>query len=209
MKKIILIGDGGHANSLIDVIESSSDYRIIGFISQVKNVGVKICGYPVVGNDADLPSLVNSNINFVIAVGQIKSNVVRKRLFNYLKVELEANLPAIKASTSYVSRHAELESGVVVFHQAVVNARSKIGQNSIINTLALVEHDVVIGNHVHIATGAVVNGDVLIGDGTFIGSGAVIRQGITIGENCFIQAGSVVLDDVPSGTAVNAWRSSN
>ncbi len=209
MKKIILIGDGGHANSLIDVIESSSNYRIIGFISQVKNIGVRICDYPVIGSDADIPSLVNNDINFVIAVGQIKSNVVRKRLFNYLKVELEANLPVIKASTSYVSRHSELESGVVVFHQAVVNARSKIGQNTIINTLALVEHDVVIGNHVHIATGAVVNGDVLIGDGTFIGSGAVIRQGITIGENCFIQAGSVVLDDIPSGTAVNAWRSSN
>jgi sugar O-acyltransferase (sialic acid O-acetyltransferase NeuD family) len=202
MKKIILIGTGGHANSLIEMIESTIEYQIKGLVCNDKEVGLKILGYPVIGSDANLPTLVQGDVNFVIAVGQIKTSKVRERLFHYLSKELGANFPVIKASTAYISNHSQVGCGTVVLHGAVVNARSKIGENSIINSLSLVEHDVVIGNHVHVATGAIVNGGVSIGDGTFIGSGSVIRQGVNIGANCFVQAGTVILNDIPSGAIV-------
>ena len=203
MKKVILIGAGGHAHSLIEVIESLIMYEIKGIVINDKDVGAKVLGYPIIGNDADLPELVHKDVNFVIAIGQIKSSAIRQRLFSYLKQELRANLPMIKASTAHVSKHSEVGLGTVLFHGTVVNAGSKIGENSIINSLALIEHDVVIGNHVHIATGAIVNGGASIGDGTFIGSGALIRQGVSIGSNCFIQAGSVILNNLPPDAKVN------
>lgn len=203
MKKVILIGAGGHAHSLIEVIESSIMYEIKGIVVNDKEVGGKVLGYPIIGNDGDLAEIVHKDVNFVIAIGQIKSSAIRQRLFSYLKQELKANLPVIKASTAYVSRHSEVGLGTVFFHGAVVNAGSEIGENSIINSLALVEHDVVIGNHVHIATGAIVNGGASIGDGTFVGSRAVIRQGVSVGSNCFIQAGSVVLNNLPSNAKVS------
>ena len=48
-------------------------------------------------------------------------------------------------------------------HDAVINANARIGKNCIINSKALVEHDVIIGDHCHIATGAIVNGEVRAG----------------------------------------------
>ena len=47
-------------------------------------------------------------------------------------------------------------------HRSVINAYVKIGFNNIINTGAIIEHDVSIGNHNHML-GAIINGNVKIG----------------------------------------------
>ena len=41
MKKIIIIGAGGHAKSCIDVIEKSKKYKIIGLFASKKELGKK------------------------------------------------------------------------------------------------------------------------------------------------------------------------
>ena len=48
-------------------------------------------------------------------------------------------------------------------NHAVVNAKSKIGKNCIINTKSNIEHGVSIGDFCHISTCAVVNGDSIVG----------------------------------------------
>ena len=50
----------------------------------------------------------------------------------------------------------------------------EIGDNVVINTMALVEHGSSVESHANISTKAVLNGDVLIGEGTFVGSGSVV-----------------------------------
>jgi FlaA1/EpsC-like NDP-sugar epimerase len=45
MKKIIIIGAGGHAKSCIDVIEKSKNFKIIGLFASKKELGNKILGY--------------------------------------------------------------------------------------------------------------------------------------------------------------------
>ena len=75
-------------------------------------------------------------------------------------------------------------------HQALVNANAKIGANCIINTKALIEHDVVIENGCHVSTAAVVNGGVCIKKNTFFGSNATSKESVSIAG--FIKAGSVV-----------------
>ncbi|NBW65512.1 acetyltransferase, partial [bacterium] len=57
-------------------------------------------------------------------------------------------------------------------HGAVVNASATVGENCIINNLALVEHDAEIGAHTHLSTGSRINGAVRVGTGSFVGSGA-------------------------------------
>ena len=71
-------------------------------------------------------------------------------------------------------------------NHAVVNAKSKIGKNCIINTKSNIEHGVSIGEFCHISTCAVVNGDSIIGRGTFIGSNATISNGVLIKEKVLL-----------------------
>lgn len=188
---LILIGGGGHCKSCIDVIEQEGRFTIEGIIDLPEKKGEKILGYPIIGNDDDLESLIRSDNYFLITLGQIKTAQRRKELFEFLKAKA-ANLPVIISPKAYVSTHATIDEGTIIMHHALVNANAKIGKNCIINTKALVEHDVEIGNHCHISTGATVNGHVQIGAETFIGSGAVTKENIKIEANSFIKANSIV-----------------
>lgn len=82
---------------------------------------------------------------------------------------------------------------------AVVNAYATVGENCIVNSGAVIEHDCVVGAHAHIAPGAVLCGRVGVGDGTHIGAGSVVKQGVIIGARCMIAMGSVVVKDIPDG----------
>jgi len=199
MTALLLIGGGGHCRAVIDVIETCTDFSVRGIVRPQQEGEKAVLGYPVLGDDAALSTLLHKTPHALVTVGQIKTATLRRRLYEQLR-NLNARLPVIVSPKAYVSRHAEIAEGSIVLHGAVVNATAQVGVNAIINTMALLEHDVVVGAHCHIATGARVNGGVCIGDHCFIGSGAIIHQGVRIGDDCVIAAGAVVDGDVPAGT---------
>ena len=195
MKKIILIGGGGHCKSCIDVIEQAGAFQIAGIVDVTEKLHQKILGYEVIATDDDLPQLVNEYENFLITLGQIKSPDKRIRIFQTLK-ESGAKLPVIISPLAYVSKHTETGDGTIIMHHALINAGAKIGSNCIINNKAMVEHDAIIGNHCHIATGAIINGGVKVRSGTFFGSNAVCKEYIEIGENAVIGCGAKITKNV-------------
>lgn len=191
MNDIVLIGGGGHCKSVIDVIEQGNLFRIAGIVDQSKPLGYKICGYSVIGSDADLASLAKVYKHAVVTVGQIESASLRVKLFN-LAIQAKFILPSIVSPRAYISKHATLGKGSVIMHDVLINAGSSIGDNCIINSKALVEHDVSIGDHCHIATGSIINGGVVINGQSFIGSNSVIKQNTIVAEGSFIKFGSAV-----------------
>lgn len=201
MNDLLLIGGGGHCRSCIDVIEADGQYKIRGVVQPTFEEADEILGYPVLGSDDDLPTLLQETHLALVAVGQIRSSATRIRLHEQLK-KFGAGLLKIVSPFAYFSKYAELDEGTIIMHGAIVNARARIGMNGIVNSHALIEHDVIIADHCHVSTGARVNGGVTVGKGSFIGSGAILKEGIVIGENVIISAGEVVLRDVPSGAVV-------
>lgn len=187
---LVLIGGGGHCVSVIDVIENSNKFNILGILDSniIEN---NILGYNILGSDDLIPELVNENTYFLITVGQIKRYSVRKNISKIL-TENNAKLATVISSLAYVSKHALIGEGTVIMNHAVVNAKSKIGNNCIINTKSNIEHGVLIGEFCHISTCAVVNGGSVIGNGTFIGSNATISNNTIIKENSIISAGKFI-----------------
>ena len=184
-KKIIIIGSGGHARAVLDVILDSKKFKFAGFIDEdlkKKNV---------IGNDQDLNKIFKKIRYAVIGVGQIKDPILRKKLYNKLK-KIGYKLPVIRASTSYVSKSAIIKEGTVIMHGCIINFNAKVGNNVIINTKALIEHDVSIGDNCHISTNSTINGACVIGDNTFIGSNTVVVNNVKIGESKFDKANSLV-----------------
>ena len=82
VKKIYLIGSGGHSSSCIDVIESSKKYKIEGIFSDDKKKFH--LGYKVIGNINFLLKK-KTKLNLHIAIGSIKNYKLRKNLFLKLK----------------------------------------------------------------------------------------------------------------------------
>ena len=188
---LILIGAGGHARSCIDVIEQQGQYQIAGLIGMPDEVLTKHLGYVIIGTDSNLPELAKNYRYALITIGQIQNAEHRIRLYHQA-IQFGFQLPIIIAPTAHVSRHAVLGAGTIVMHGAIVNAGAKVGNNCIINTLALLEHDTIVEDHCHIATSATLNGDVAVGAGSFVGSGSVIKEGVAIGKDCRVGIGLTV-----------------
>ena len=200
-ESILLLGAGGHARACIDVIEQEGRFIVKGLVGLAHEMGLRILGYPVLGVDEDLPTLLHDCANVMIAVGQIKTPEPRIRLFDLVQ-QNGCALPVIVSPHAYVSPHAKLDAGTIVMHGGVINAGAVVGKNCIINSQSLVEHDVVIADHCHIATAATINSGVRIGTGTFIGSKSSVRQSINIGERCLIGMGQQVLADCETGVCM-------
>lgn len=188
MKKLFLVGAGGHCVSCIDVIESSGQYDICGIFDFKDKIGQKVLGYPIIGSDLDINKYVSSESYFLICVGQIKSPDSRVNIFQNIQ-SLGGRLATVISPRAYVSRHAQIGEGSIVMHDALVNANAVVGKNCIINTKALLEHDVAVHNHCHVSTAAVLNGNVVVNERTFIGSNAVVRESISIPPGSIISAG--------------------
>ena len=187
---LVLIGGGGHCVSVIDVIENGNKFNILGILDSNSKED-NLLGYKILGDDNLIPELVNENTYFLITIGQIKSYSIRRNIAKILS-ENNAKLATVISPLAYVSKHAQIEEGAVIMNHAVVNAKSKIGKNCIINTMSNIEHGVSIGDFCHISTCAVVNGKSVIGYGTFIGSNATISNNILIKENSIISAGDFI-----------------
>jgi len=194
-KEIVLLGGGGHCASVIDVIEQQGMYHIKGILDIPEKVGQSLLGYPFIGTEEDVPRLLGKHTFFLVTVGQIGAADTRKRLFHLLQ-EQGANLPVIISPIAYVSPRAKVMEGTIVMHQAFINAGAVVGANNIVNSKALVEHDVSTGAHCHLSTGSVLNGGCHLGDEVLLGSRAALRQGVSISSRVLIGMGSVVLRDI-------------
>ena len=192
MKSVLLIGCGGHARSLIELIESAAEWRIHGLVGLPEKVGSSLLGYPVLGCDADLPALRAECPAAVLAIGQVPDPAPRKRVAAELEL-LEFQLPVLISPHAVVSRHAQLGPGTTVGHGVIVNAGAVVGAHCILNSRALIEHDAHIGDHCHISTGVLVNGGVRLGSGSFIGSGTMLREGLELPSHTVIAAGKRVM----------------
>ena len=195
--RCIILGAGGHARVVIDVLLAQKEFSIHGILDPNTDLwGKSVMGVSILGGDDLLASLAQSGVTaFIVGVGSVKSDVLRQNLF---EMGVKFGLTPIKAvhPSAVLSNWAAIGEGTLVSPGAIINADAEIGCNAIINTGAIIEHGCRIGNDVHVATGARLAGDVHLGDRVFIGAGAIVKQGVTIGENTTVGAGAVVTKDV-------------
>jgi len=193
--KIVIIGAGGQARVVCEVLQHDRNVEIVGFIDPVlKEPGEKIMGIPVLGDFSLLPALIEKGIKgYFVGVG---NNKTRAQHFEKMKNMGLESMNAIHP-TSSIAHNVEIGTGNVIAMGAIITTNARIGDNTIINTGAIVEHENIIENDVHICPGVALAGRVKIKRGAFVGIGSTIKDYVTIGENAIIGAGAVVLEDIP------------
>jgi sugar O-acyltransferase (sialic acid O-acetyltransferase NeuD family) len=200
MDKIILIGVGGHAKSVAEVIShASAPLKIDGLIDLQTPKDKYWDHIDYLGSDETAPDIAGKNVH--VSVGMIKNLKIREKIYQFYKLK-GAKFPVIISKLAFVSTSADLGEGTIIMHQAFVNADASIGVNCTLNTKSTIEHDVKMGNHCHAGPGATINADCTIGNNVFISSNATINRGVKIGNNCIIGAGSVITKDVENNCVV-------
>lgn len=210
LDKVIIIGSGGHAKVVIDILEKLNIYDIIGFIDDFKAQGTSIYGYEVLGDETYIQANHSFIYGGIVAIGD---NWVRSKVVSHiLSIHPQFNFIRAIHPSATVARGVTVGDGTVIMAGAVINSDTVIGEHCILNTKSSVDHDCAIRDFVTIAPNATTGGNVKIGDFSTVSLGANIIHSREIGIHTIIGAGSNVLSDIGSyavayGTPARVIRS--
>lgn len=195
-KPLVLLGAGGHAKVLISLARAAG-FDLFGVCDPTLSCeGQKQWrGLRVMGGDDVLDTLDPESVGMVNGIGQLVAGNGRRRIFENLKSK-GFHFPILVHPTAWVDDTSILREGVQIMAGAIIQADVIIGENSIVNTKAGIDHDCRLGAHVHVAPGATLCGGVHVRDHAFVGSGATVIQGVAIGEGAVVGAGAVLVRDL-------------
>lgn len=171
MKKVVIVGGGGHAKVVIDTIEemilAGDMIEIEGFLDDSEENG-DIYGYKRLGKISEA-QMYRGN-HFHLAIG---NNGFRRKFYEENK---GFEYLTVIHPKSIVSKRVKVKEGCFIGAGAVVNADAQIGRLSIINTQSIVEHDCRIEGYCHISYGCIVGAESVIGSGCFIDMGDRVKR---------------------------------
>lgn len=191
-KGIVVVGAGGHAKVVIELFRAMGDQ--VEYCVGGQDAVDECLGVPVRKGDEWLDKLRSEGYGRAfIAIGP---NRLRIKLAEYA-LSLGYELVNAISPTAVISPTAMLGNGIAVMAGTIINAASEIGDLTIINTGATVDHDCIIGRAVHIAPQCGLAGTVRIGEGSFLGIGSRVIPEKEVGAWTMIGAGAVVTCDIP------------
>jgi len=191
---VIIIGSGGHASVLIEILQILNQ-TIIGVADPFKEIGTEVGDVTVIGGDDVITKYSKEKVLLVNGVGSIPGSTQRLDVSVRFR-SLGYEFASVISPSAILSSNASVDEGVQIMPGVIVQPHVKIGLDSIINTGSIIEHDCIIGKSCHIAPGSIFSGGVILGDRVHVGTGATVVQNIKIGSGSVIGAGSLVLNDV-------------
>ena len=201
MQRILILGAGGHAQVVADILlcarDAGSPAFPIGYLDDNPALhGQTLLGVPVLGCLADLERISRDAV--IIAIGD---NRTRRRVFAYMQ-ERGERVAIARHPAAAVARDVKIGPGVMICAGVVVNTSSVIGADSILNTGCTVDHHNRIGAHVHVAPGAHLGGEVTVDEGALVGIGATVMPRCAVVAWSIVGAGACVTRSVLPGSVV-------
>lgn len=196
MKKLAILGAGGHARVVADAAEALGWSEVSLFDDAWPNIPQG--PWPIIGSGRDLETRFAKFDGVIVAIG---TNAVRLSKQRRL-IEYGAQFVSVVHPTAIVSPHARIGLGAAVLAGAVINPGVETGHAVIINTAATIDHDCRLGDGVHISPGAHLAGGVQIGEEAWVGIGASVKELVSIGPRSRVGAGAAVIASIPEETTV-------
>lgn len=188
---VVIIGAGGHAKVVLELLRDAGA-TVVG-LTDANPRGGDILGAPVLGDDTILPALFESGVRSAfVALGD------NHRRFQMGERVQQLGFNLVNAISPYarISVSAQLGRGVAVMAGATVNAEAQIGDLSIVNTNAGVDHDAVLEAACHVGPGVALAGGVRIGRWALLGAGSSVIPNCSVGEGAIVGAGACVVRDI-------------
>ncbi len=202
MKPVLVIGGGGHAAVVIDALRAQGMDIVGALDADEKLHGARNLDIRILGGDDLLADWPPEDVELANGLGGV--NDLRPRTAIFMKhCETGYRFASVLHPSTVIGANCSLGKAQIMAG-AVLQPRSDIGENTVINTNASVDHDCAIGGHAHVAPGAMLGGGVSVGTEALIGIGASILPNVKIGAHAIVAAGATVVADVPDDTTVAA-----
>lgn len=202
--KIIIIGCGEHACTVIDNVEQQDKYEIHGLVTNVdKELQNKIHGYDVVCLEKDLEQYLKDNKEikgYFLAVG-VCSGSMKQRYNCYSKIDRLINPVNIIHPTALISKYAKIGKGNLLEAYTKVANDVILGNHCIIYSFTAINHNQTVGDNVLIGCNVSLSGK-NIGSHTIVADGSSISFKKSVGDNCILADGTLVIKDIPNNSIV-------
>lgn len=195
--KIAIVGAGGHAREVLDIVRARGD-EAIGFLveSGFGEPGVVIHGLPILGHLEWIGRREDARIICGVGAPDVRHRLVRRA------EEYGAMFGTAVHPNAVMTEWTSVGAGVVIAAGAIITNEIVLGDHVHINVACTVSHDCRLEDFVTLSPGTHLAGGVTVGEGSFFGVGAVVLPRVTIGAWSTVGAGAVVTDDVPPNTTV-------
>lgn len=197
MKKVIIVGAGGHAAELIDYIVFMNQYEVLGLIDDSKsNYDAYDYNFSYLGAIKD--HVVQIDATYVMGIANMK---YRRNIIETL-VEKGAEFMTLIHPTALISPSAKIGIGCVISHNVSIGPKAILEDYNLINSRCTIGHDSHIGSFNFLSPQVVTGGFAKLGNENFIGTNAAILPGIIVGNNNTVAAGMIVDKKVEDSSTV-------
>ena len=203
MRKVVIIGAGGFAREVLDVLEAVNNvdatYEILGFIvdPQYAKPGTILNDKPVLGGF----DWLEAHREEVLAICGVGAPDLRYRMVARARSAGVRFFSVIHPGAT-LTRWTTIGEGTIITAGCILTNRIRIGDHVQVNLDCTVGHDAAIGDFVTLAPGVHVSGNVTLGEGASVGTGANIIEKKTVGAWSTLGAGTTVILDVPDNSTV-------
>ena len=189
MKRLLIVGAGGHGRSVAEAVLAAGRYKLVGFVDDAAPGLQHVWDLPVFGATADLARYREHADAAVVAIG---NNRLREALQHTLYAA-GFELATVVHSHAMVSPRAVIGAGCAIMAGAIVGTGAQLGAGVIVNCGAVIDHDGRVDDFGHLGVNAAMSG------GSVLGRGAWMQAGSVLGYGAMIEAGKVL----GPGEAVN------
>ncbi len=193
MKKLIIVGAGGHGAELDEYLALANAmagvglYQVVGFLDDnPANYSRYKLSAPLLGGIGD--HQVVSDCYYLMGIASVG---YKKKFAEELEAK-GADFITFIHPTAYVSPTATLGRGVVIGPMVNIGPNVKIGDFTLINSRASMGHDVEVGRYNFICPNVCFSGFTSVGDFNLFGINSATIPSIRVGSENKIAAGMVL-----------------
>ena len=193
MKIIYVLGAGGFAKEVYNLITDIGTYKVMGFIDkdESENISIGHISIPVLSEEQFLKNKSPEGVCLAMGVGEPR---LIKKIANRFK---EYEFPNLVHPRAILKNSANVIGfGNIITANVVFTVGINVGNFNIFNLSCTVGHDVNIGDYNVINPAVNISGGVDIGNENLLGVSSTILQFKKISNNCVVGASSLVTKDV-------------
>ncbi|MBO3100170.1 acetyltransferase [Gelidibacter pelagius] len=203
MKKVILIGTGGHAAEVREYIRYHNRVNpigiieILGFLDENEDLHRQYkYPEPYLGTVDD--HQINTDIEYMFCFGNM---IYKEKLVKHFK-EQGATFLTFIHPTALIAESSKIGEGVLISHNASVGPMAVVGDFNILNSRCTIGHDTILGDYNFISPQVSLSGNTKIGSHNMFGVNSATIPGVSLGDNNVIGAGCVVTKNVEDNSVV-------
>lgn len=182
MRRLLIIGAGGHGRSVAEAVLLANEYELVGFVDDSWPDNSAVWEYPILGDTDNLASYRKQVDSAIVAIG---NNAVRAKLQSRL-VDTGMKIATIIHPRAVVSPRAALGEGSAIMAGAIVGTEARLGLGVIVNCGAVVDHHCRVGDFAHLGVDAsMAGGSVLCGS-------AWMQAGSSLGYQVEVSPGDII-----------------